>query len=388
MLSRFFNSSVFIAFRLSLPIIIAQETLAVTPVDYVTQISVGPYLGTEESASDLSVCHFFSTRPIYGLQMDLIPGDATFTNQGIELIGEFSGSMITNWETLASGILRVVIISGDGTPLPEGEVFKVKNPNGPSPTMSISNVIVSGRHGETENVILAPFVSIEPFIFGSQTLVDSVHQVNVISVAHNGSASLSTLEVNGESLGETWAPFKFTWSPTTAGPARMVAWVRDNSGRLGRSPALDIHVPGGAFADYASWAASYWSTRDLELEGIGGFFSDPDGDGLTNYFEFATNGNPLLTNSQDVGPKMVITEDSDGNSRLSMEVILRRDHLDGQQIYSLVSNNLPVSNSSSIADLFEREDINADYARCIYRDPEPMGSSSSRFLQLYVIPQP
>jgi len=65
---------------------------------------------------------------------------------------------------------------------------------------------------------------------------------------------------------------------------------------------------------YASWAAEEFEPEEMSQPSISGKLADPDGDGLTNFMEYALDGDPTYPDRIEVEPSATIAD-----NKLAME---------------------------------------------------------------------
>lgn len=95
-------------------------------------------------------------------------------------------------------------------------------------------------------------------------------------------------------LSETLAPdaattFSVTFSPTAAGARSATLQIANND--PDENP-FDINLTGSQATPLEAWRQSYFGSPGNT--GLGSDLNDPDGDGIVNLLEYATNTNPLV----------------------------------------------------------------------------------------------
>lgn len=138
--------------------------------------------------------------------------------------------------------------------------------------------------------------------------------------------------------------------------------------------------PGGRL-DFASWQASVFSEADLSNPGISGENADPDGDGWSNFFEFAMGSFPLSASSSP-GELTSEIKQIDGENYLTVTVT----RAPGERAVRLVAQaSRDLSSWSDDGVLVLPGAVSGDGSvTSTYRHPAPIGNGGA-YLRLKAI---
>jgi hypothetical protein len=132
----------------------------------------------------------------------------------------------------------------------------------------------------------------------------------------------------------------------------------------------------------AAWQSIYFTPAQIADANFGGRGADPDGDGLTNFWEFAHGLNPLAADG--IAPVTTALED-DGTGNKFLTLRYRRNvSAQGLQFSADTAADLPNWTAGGAMQLGNPINEGDGTATVIMRDTVPTSDANKRFIRLRV----
>ncbi|MEX0332448.1 MAG: Ig-like domain-containing protein [Puniceicoccaceae bacterium] len=280
---------------------LATVALAAFPASGATTLHLGPSSGLANETLSVPM-EVRSGDGITALQFDMFYDPAVVelsdVRQGIAAAGH-----ILDFETVASGQTRVVVISNTNAVLGDGMVADMEInllsevPEG-SRALSFSNVIISDLTGTEVAIAWAPYIAITSPAEGKRYSASSNVGLSAVAIDYDGSITSVEFQIDGESLSiDTAAPYTATWTAAGSGAVALTAIAVSSGGTQTASLPVTIQIGPPPFV---GWRDANFTPAEQADNRIGGLASDPDGDTIPNLLEYALGLNPREFDFEDL----------------------------------------------------------------------------------------
>lgn len=248
---------------------------------------------------------------LVGVQFDVL-----FNSADIEVTGITPAALATNHtfksESLVDGRQRFLVYSLTNDVFDNGIIGNLEldlsdSFAGDLAALSLSNINFTTADGTVLTVDVAPFVQLtDPTQSVSAQELGSL-DLSAIAIATAGEVARVEFQVDGRTVAfDAEGPFSASWVVDAPGNVLLTAVAIDEGGNRGRSSGIQIDVTPSPFLE--AWRQANFNAQQQADPGISGFNSDPDGDGIINFFELAFGLNPLEANLSGLPALQIIEE--------------------------------------------------------------------------------
>lgn len=154
------------------------------------------------------------------------------------------------------------------------------------------------------------------------------------------------------------------------------------------APTLSIPVSFEVESLLSHWKPAYFTASELQNDLISGDTSDPDGDGIPNFMEFALNGDPKISEQGNMPYADTILNPANGNRHLTL-TFERECSAFGITFIPEVSGNLTLwNNGPDYTEEVAVQNHGDGSETVVVKDKTPMSTSVQRYMRLKVVSQP
>ncbi len=279
--------------------------------DNQSSLALGDRTGAPSTSISVPV-QIASNGELVGLQFDVL-----FNATQIDITGVTPATLSTDHtfvsETIDSGRHRVLVYSSTNAVFENGIIGNLELDLSGSfvegiADLSLSNVSFVTADGTVLSVDIAPFVQLtDPIGTVSANELGSLN-LSAIAIATSGQVARVEFQADGRTIGfDTEGPYSVSWAVDAPGNVLVTAVAIDTEGKTGTSSGVLVNVASSPFLD--AWRQANFNAQQQTDAGISGFNSDPDGDGIINFFELAFGLNPLVSDLSGM-PKVEIVEEN------------------------------------------------------------------------------
>jgi hypothetical protein len=248
---------------------------------------------------------------LVGLQFDVL-----FNSTRVDITSISPASLSTDHDfvskTISPGLHRVLAYSESNAEFENGIIGNLEVDLGASfvgdkVQLALSNVSFVTSDGTILSVDIAPFVQLtDPTTTVSTNELNSL-DLSAIAIANSGDVTRVEFQVDGRTVAfDSEGPYSASWVVDAPGNVLLTAVAIDESGKRGRSSGIQIEVTPSPFLE--AWRQANFNAQQQADAGISGFNSDPDGDGIINFFELAFALNPLVADLSGLPALQIVEE--------------------------------------------------------------------------------
>jgi len=297
-------------FHLASILLLASLTFS-SAQDIRSSLALGDRSGSPNTSISVPI-QIASNGGLVGLQFDVL-----FNSTIIDITSVTPGTLSTDHtivsQSVESGRQRLLIYSKTNTELENGilgdlELDLSGNFTGEHASLSLSNVSFVTANGTVLSVDIAPFVQLtDPSENVAANELSSLN-LSAVAIANSGEVTRVEFQADGRTIGfDTEGPYSVAWAVDAPGNVLVTAVAIDVNGNRGTSTGVLVNVTASPFLE--TWRQANFNEAQRTDPGISGFNSDPDGDGVINFFELAFGLNPLIADLSGM-PKVDFVEEN------------------------------------------------------------------------------
>lgn len=275
-----------------------------------SSLALGDRTGVPDTSISVPV-QVASDGGLVGLQFDVLYNAARLEITTISSPALSTDHTIIS-KTISPGLHRVLAYSASNAEFENGVIGDLEIDLGSSfpegaAQLSLSNVSFVTSNGTVLTVDIAPFVQLtHPNQTLSANELDSL-DLSAIAIANNGAVTRVEFQVDGRTVAfDSEGPYSASWVVDAPGNVLLTAVAIDEGGNRGQSAGIQIEVTPSPFLE--AWRQANFNAQQQADPAISGFNSDPDGDGITNFFELAFGLQPLLADLTGLPTLQIVEE--------------------------------------------------------------------------------